>query len=68
MPIYEYRCIPAGHVFEKFESVGEADRARQGYRKDCPYCGRKRRVEQLVSRTGAPVLKRGIGGFHKPNA
>lgn len=65
MPIYEYKCIPFGHVFELFESMGEHERPGK---KNCPECGRKRRVEQLVSRTGSPILKQGCGGFYKSNA
>ncbi len=65
MPIYEYKCA-LGHVFELFESVVEHERYNK---KNCPECGRKRRVEKLISKTGAPILKAGrCGGFYKPNA
>jgi putative FmdB family regulatory protein len=64
MPLYEYKCIPEGHVFELFESLGEHEKYNK---KNCPQCGRKRRVEQVPSRTGTPILKAGKGGFYRPS-
>jgi DNA-directed RNA polymerase subunit RPC12/RpoP len=42
-----YKCVPAGHVFELFESDGEHELESAGHRKNCPVCGRKRRVVKL---------------------
>jgi putative FmdB family regulatory protein len=68
MPLYEYRCRTCSAEFEMFLSVGEADRVRAGYRKTCKTCGRARRLEQIPSRTGTPILKAGqSGGFYKPS-
>ncbi|MCI0513500.1 zinc ribbon domain-containing protein [candidate division KSB1 bacterium] len=37
MPIYEYRCVQCGHIFEKFQSIG-ADNSEL----ECPECGTPR--------------------------
>lgn len=58
MPLYEYEC-PNGHRTEKFLSLAEADK-----RIKCPQCGK--RTERVFSRTGAPILKEGVGGFYSP--
>jgi len=43
MPIYEYRCVNCGHIFDKFQSIG-ADNSSV----ECPKCGTPR-PERLFS-------------------
>lgn len=43
MPIYEYRCINCGHIFDKFQSMG-ADNSNV----ECPECATPR-PERLFS-------------------
>ena len=64
MPIYEYKCLAMSHRFEKYETLAEHEK---GGLRHCPGCKKKRAVKQLPSMTGTPILKRGIGGFHKPS-
>lgn len=58
MPIYEYLCS-TGHRFERIDRVKD--------QKKLVYCKECRTIAQLVpSRTGKPILKAGVGGFHAP--
>lgn len=63
MPLIEFKC-ENGHVTEQLLSRSDAD-TRNGIW--CPKCqlARARRVD--FSHTGSPILKRGVGGFHKPS-
>lgn len=65
MPLYEYVC-PKGHKTERVAFItapGEPLETTPCTHKRC-----KETAERIVSRTGKPILKRGIGGFYKPNA
>jgi putative FmdB family regulatory protein len=55
MPIYEFRCLKCGHVFEKL-FVGSDDRVDLG----CPEC-KGRDCERVVSTTSY-VMGSGNGG------
>lgn len=59
MPIYEYRCIACGHVFERIRPMGDT-----GGGLECPECGAEG-PEKLLSvfaagNAGAP--SGGVGG------
>lgn len=54
MPIYEYRCIKCGHVFDVIQSVSDAPLT------DCPECDGK--VEKCVS--GPSSLQFKGSGFY----
>ncbi len=79
MPIIEYKC-PLQHVTEHIVlSRANADRAphkvrcshsaqatgRGGFQHPAQCSFLASRVE--ISTTGAPILKEGVGGFHKPS-
>ena len=50
MPLFEFRCLSCGHVFELLMSFEKSERERQ----ECPECGILRTSEKLPSRTGYP--------------
>jgi len=54
MPIYEFRCIRCGHIFELLRLKKESKEVEM----KCPECGSKR-VEKVLSRVG---LVRSRGG------
>jgi predicted nucleic acid-binding Zn ribbon protein len=58
MAIHVYDC-PDGHQFEVVEPASKEGRPK------CPACGKRARLG--VGRTGTPILRRGVGGFHKPS-
>ena len=53
MPLYEYRCKPCGHRFEKIQSFSAPDE------KECPVC--RGEVERLIS---APAVQFKGSGFY----
>lgn len=73
MSIHVYEC-PAGHRHEVIEHISEDKTGKRCYaacevstKPHNPSCHRKVFLSASVP-TGVPKLKRGIGGFHKPNA
>jgi putative FmdB family regulatory protein len=54
MPTYQYRCPACGHVFERFEKMNAAVRAK------CPKCGK--RAERQIS-GGAGLVFKGSGFY-----
>jgi putative FmdB family regulatory protein len=60
MPIYVYKCS-AGHVTEQFRAISQ-----YAEKVVCSECG-KRVAKLQPAPTGAPVFKRGSGGFYSPN-
>ena len=60
MAIHVYMC-PKGHVVEKHEPANTVTQQMK-----CKHCGAK--MVLGVGATGHPILKRGIGGFHKPSS
>ena len=44
MPIYAYRCLGCGNLFEAFRSISSDDREVE-----CPKCGRKHPHRELTS-------------------
>lgn len=71
MPIYEYLC-DRGHRFERVvtwtdydEPISEVPCPEQAPN---PQFTCRRPAKLVPSKTGKPILKKGIGGFHAPNA
>lgn len=66
MPLYEYVC-PKGHKTDRvvisISTPGEPLEKVPCTHKRCTET-----AERVASQTGVPILKRGIGGFYKPNA
>lgn len=60
MAIHVYMC-PKSHVVEKVEPANTVTQ-----RLRCKFCGCT--MVLGVGKTGHPVLKIGIGGFHKPSS
>lgn len=55
MPIYEYQCKKCGHRFERMQKMSDPHPA------NCPDCGAKKSVEQLLS---APAVQfKGSGWY-----
>ena len=55
MPIYEYQCKKCGHRFERMQKMSDP------HPTDCPDCGAKKSVEQLLS---APAVQfKGSGWY-----
>ncbi len=55
MPIYEYQCKKCGHRFERMQKMSDP------HPTDCPDCGAKKTVTQLVS---APAVQfKGSGWY-----
>jgi putative FmdB family regulatory protein len=55
VPIYEYRCKKCGHRFERMQRMSDPHPA------DCPDCGAKKSVAQLMS---APAVQfKGSGWY-----
>lgn len=69
MPLYEYECRN-GHRSERILHISEfveeivCDECRKAFKKNKKYSESLARL--VVSRTGPPVLKKGIGGFYSP--
>jgi hypothetical protein len=61
MPIRVFICARK-HETEKI-LFGEADQLQQI---PCPVCRRPAARVDAAMRTGAPILKKGIGGFFRP--
>ncbi|MBE0426822.1 MAG: zinc ribbon domain-containing protein [Nitrospirae bacterium] len=55
MPIYEFRCLQCGHIFEILNLKKESEKVEM----KCPKCGHKK-VERALSRIG--VIKSRSGG------
>jgi putative FmdB family regulatory protein len=56
MPTYEYQCGKCGHRFEVFQRIVDPPV------RDCPKCGTKGSVEQLIS-GGSGIIFRGTGFY-----
>jgi putative FmdB family regulatory protein len=56
MPTYEYQCGECGHRFEVFQRIVDPPV------RDCPKCGKKNCVEQLIS-GGSGIIFRGSGFY-----
>lgn len=56
MPTYEYQCGECGHRFEVFQRIVDPPE------RDCPKCGKKNCVEQLIS-GGSGIIFRGSGFY-----
>ena len=55
MPIYEFQCKKCGHRFERMQKMSDP------HPTDCPDCGAKRSVSQLMS---APAVQfKGSGWY-----
>lgn len=65
MPLYEYLC-PKGHKSERVAFITTPGEPLEII--PCPAKRCKETAEHIPSQTGKPILKRGIGGFFKPNA
>ena len=64
--MYEYKC-KAGHLTTRVVIKPTADEPKESTRcKGAMDCDMKATL--VPSRTGTPILKRGCGGFFKPNA
>lgn len=57
MPIYEFRCLRCGHVFELLKLKKEDEEVEM----KCPKCGHKK-VERALSRIGGIRSKTRSGG------
>lgn len=65
MPVYEYQC-PKGHKFERIVQFSKEE-PLETVPCNVGKCKSKFVIaELLASRTGAPILIRGRGGFYKP--
>ena len=49
MPIYEYRCLDCGHIFERLQSLQERPVTT------CPQCGRP--AEKVMSASVGYIMK-----------
>jgi putative FmdB family regulatory protein len=56
MPTYEYQCGKCGHRFEVFQRIVDPPV------RDCPKCGERGCVEQLIS-GGSGIIFRGSGFY-----
>jgi putative FmdB family regulatory protein len=50
MPIYEFRCLGCGHVFELLKLKKESDK-KEEIKMRCPECGHTN-VERVLSKVG----------------
>jgi putative FmdB family regulatory protein len=51
MPIYEFRCLGCGHVFELLKLKKESDKNEE-IKMKCPKCGHSN-VERVLSKVGS---------------
>jgi putative FmdB family regulatory protein len=56
MPTYEYKCRKCGHGFSEFQRIVDPPI------KDCPKCGKKSCVEQIIS-GGSGLIFKGSGFY-----
>jgi putative FmdB family regulatory protein len=56
MPTYEYKCQKCGHGFSEFQRIVDPPI------KDCPKCGKKSCVEQIIS-GGSGLVFKGSGFY-----
>lgn len=65
MAVYEYEC-PKGHKFSRNIDISAPGEPKGHV--PCPTChdNRRKAAELIPSKTGAPILKAGTGGFYKP--
>lgn len=56
MPTYEYQCQKCGHRFSEFQKITDPPV------RNCPKCGRKNCVEQVIS-GGAGLIFKGSGFY-----
>jgi putative FmdB family regulatory protein len=56
MPTYEYKCQKCGHGFSEFQRIVDPPI------KDCPKCGKKGCVEQIIS-GGSGLIFKGSGFY-----
>ena len=56
MPTYEYQCKKCGHRFSEFQRIVDPPI------KDCPKCGKKNCVEQIIS-GGSGLIFKGSGFY-----
>jgi putative FmdB family regulatory protein len=56
MPTYEYQCKKCGHRFSEFQRIVDPPI------KDCPKCGKKDCVEQIIS-GGSGLIFKGSGFY-----
>lgn len=56
MPTYEYQCKKCGHRFSEFQRIVDPPI------KDCPKCGKKSCVEQIIS-GGSGLIFKGSGFY-----
>jgi putative FmdB family regulatory protein len=62
MPIKEFVCNGCGFEFEVIHLRDSFDGVTSAY---CPACNQLAPAKE-ISLTGAPILKSGVGGFHRP--
>lgn len=55
MPIYEYECVPAGHIFDRLQKLSEADPER------CEVCG----AGPVRRRVTAPSFRLAGSGWYE---
>lgn len=56
MPTYEYQCQKCGHRFSEFQRIVDPPI------KDCPKCGKKNCVEQIIT-GGSGLIFKGSGFY-----
>jgi len=56
MPTYEYQCQKCGHRFSEFQRIVDLPI------KDCPKCGKRDCVEQIIS-GGSGLIFKGSGFY-----
>lgn len=67
-PVYEYECAKK-HRTERYAALSTpGEPVEWVYCDECKDQKKRGHAHLVPSVTGAPKFKRGIGGFHSPNA
>ena len=67
MAVHVYECPACKHVAEVTEPAHHTSKLKCSHDVKGKPCGKIMKLSAAVA-TGYPVLKRGVGGFHRPSS